>query len=386
MTDIYLDNNATTVLDERILEAMLPVLRHVGNPSSAHPAGEAARRWVEHSRRQLCALLGARPREIVFTSGSTEANNLALKGLFYGTHSSRYRVVSATTEHPAILETLSALTAEGAEVILVPVNHYGIVDLERLREAVDERTLLVTVMAANNETGVLAPLSKVAQIAHAQGALLHTDATQLLAWGSIDVESLGVDLLSLSGHKMHGPQGIGALYVRRECSSRLSAIQHGGGHERGIRSGTLNTAGIVGLGAAAEIAASEGPMAARRVRALRDQLHQELEESAAPVILNGHPVDRLPGTLNLSFPGADTDAVIAGAPNVAVATGSACSTGNPGPSHVLTAMGVGQEQAACSLRFGLSRFTTADEVITAAALIAESVARVRYRQAEAASA
>jgi len=386
MRDIYLDNNATTALDERVLDAMLPALRHVGNPSSAHPAGQRARRWVEDARRQVAALLDASPREIVFTGGSTEANNLALKGLVHGVGPQRRRVVSVTTEHPAILETLRALEAEGAEVVLVPVDLCGVVDLERLGDAVDDQTLLVTVMAANNETGVLAPLPQIAEIAHASGALLHTDATQLLAWGGVEVDALGVDLLSLSSHKMHGPQGVGALYVRRECSWRLAPIQHGGGHERCIRSGTLNTAGIVALGAAAELAASEGPEAAQRVRALRDQLHHELEESAAPVILNGHPSDRLPGTLNLSFPGADADAVMAGAPSVAVATGSACSTGNPGPSHVLTAMGVGEEQAACSLRFGLSRFTTADEITTAAALIAESVARVRYRQTEAASA
>jgi cysteine desulfurase len=241
-------------------------------------------------------------------------------------------------------------------------------------------------MAANNETGTLAPLPQIAEIAHAGGAMLHTDATQLLAWGAVDVEALGVDLLSLSGHKMHGPQGVGALYVRRERSRRLMPVQHGGGHERGIRSGTLNTAGIVGLGAAAEIAVREGPTATQRVQALRDRLHHELEESVGPVILNGHPVDRLPGTLNLAFPGADADAVMAGAPSVAIATGSACSTGHPGPSHVLTAMGVDEEQATCSLRFGLSRLTTAEEVTTAVSLVAASVARVRHRQAEVASA
>jgi cysteine desulfurase len=342
--------------------------------------------WVEDARRQVAALLDASPREIVFTSGSTEANNLALKGLVHAADPGRRRIVSVTTEHPAILETLRAVEADGAEVVLVPVDRCGILDLQRLSDAVDDQTLLVTVMAANNETGVLAPLPQIAEIAHARGAVLHTDATQLLAWGGVEVDVLGVDLLSLSSHKMHGPQGVGALYVRRERSWRLTPIQHGGGHERGIRSGTLNTAGIVGLGAAAELAASEGPAAASRVRALRDRLHRELDESAAPLILNGHPVDRLPGTLNLSFPGADADAVMAGAPSVAVATGSACSTGNPGPSHVLTAMGVGEEQAACSLRFGLSRFNTAEEITTAAALIAESVAQVRYRQAEAASA
>jgi cysteine desulfurase len=386
MRDIYLDNNATTGLDERVLEAMLPVLRHVGNPSSAHPAGLAARTWVEDARQQVAALLDASPREIVFTSGSTEANNLALQGLVRGADSGRRRVVSVTTEHPAILETLRALAAHDADVVLVPVDHLGTVNLQRLEDSVDGQTLLVTAMAANNETGVLAPLSQIAEIAHLRGALFHTDATQLLAWGGLDVDALGVDLLSLSGHKIHGPQGVGALYLRRECSRRLMPVQHGGGHERGVRSGTLNTAGIVGLGAAAQIAASEGPGAAKRVRTLRDQLHRQLEEAAAPVILNGHPVDRLPGTLNLSFPGADADAVMAGAPGVAVATGSACSTGHPGPSHVLTAMGVDEEQAACSLRFGLSRFTTAEEVTEAMSLVAASVARVRQRQTEVASA
>jgi cysteine desulfurase len=386
MRDIYLDNNATTALDDRVLEAMLPALRHVGNPSSAHPAGQVARQWVEMARRQVSALLDASPREIVFTSGATEANNLAIKGLVRASDPRRRRVVSVTTEHPAILETLRAVEAEGGKVVLVPVDRGGIVDLQHLGDAVDDQTLLVTVMAANNETGVLAPLPQVAEIAHAGGALLHTDATQLLVWGGVEVDALGVDLLSLSSHKMHGPQGVGALYVRRECSWRLAPIQHGGGHERGIRSGTLNTAGIVGLGAAAMLAAGEGPAAALRVRALRDQLHHQLEESAAPVLINGHSGDRLPGTLNLSFPGADAEAVMAGAPHVAVATGSACSTGHPGPSHVLTAMGVSDEQAACSLRFGLSRFTTAEEITTAAGLIANSVVRVRNRQAEVASA
>lgn len=386
MTAIYLDNNATTALDERVLDVMLPALRHLGNPSSAHRAGQAARDWVEAARCQVAALLDASPREVIFTSGSTEANNLALKGVVQGADSGRRRVVSATTEHPAVLETLRALAAEGVEVVLVGVDRQGIIDLEHLAATVDDRTLLVTVMAANNETGVLAPLRQVAEIVHATGALLHTDATQLPAWGAIDVDALGVDLLSVSGHKMHGPQGIGALYVRREVGWRLRPVQHGGGHERGLRSGTLNTAGIVGLGAAAEIAASEGLPSARRARALRDQLHRELQDSAGPVILNGHPVNRLPGTLNLAFPGADADAVIAGCPTVAIATGSACSTGHPGPSHVLTAMGVNEDQAACSLRFGLSRYTTAQEIASAAALVAASVARVRHRQLEVASA
>jgi cysteine desulfurase len=263
MTDIYLDNNATTALDERVLDAMLPVLRHIGNPSSPHLAGQAARRWVEDARWQVAALLASSSREVVFTSGSTEANNLALKGLVRGKHCGRRRIVSVTTEHPAILETLRVLADEGNDVVIVPVDQDGIVDLSRLSDAVTDETLMVTVMAANNETGVLAPLPQIAEIARSRDALLHTDATQLLAWGGIDVDALGVDMLSLSSHKMHGPQGVGALYVRREIGWRLAPIQHGGGHERGYRSGTLNTAGIVGLGMAADIAAKEGPPAVR---------------------------------------------------------------------------------------------------------------------------
>jgi cysteine desulfurase len=382
MSDIYLDNNATTALDERVLEAMLPVLRHVGNSSSAHFAGQLARRWVEDARLQIAELLAASPREIVFTSGSTEANNLALKGLVRGADPARRRIVSVSTEHPAILETLCALAAEGIDVTVVPVDRDGIVDLTRLGEAVNEDTLLVTVMAANNETGVLAPLPQISSIAHSSGAVLHTDATQLMAWGGVDVDDLGVDLLSLSGHKMHGPQGTGALYVRRDVSWRLAPIQHGGGHERGVRSGTLNTAGIAGLGAAAVIAAKEGPTAAEEVRILRDNLHQGLERLVAPVILNGHPTSRLPGTLNLSFPGAEADAIMAGAPCVAVAAGSACSSSSPAQSHVLRGMGINSEQAACSVRFGLSRFTTAEDVSAATKLIARSVNSVRCRLAE----
>ena len=383
MSDIYLDNNATTLLDPRVLEAMLPTLTEVGNPASAHQAGQRAQSTVKKARRQVAALLGSSPRELVFTSGSTEANNLALKGVARHACGLRRRIVSITTEHPSILQTLEALAGEGFEIVLVDVDRDGMVELESLQLAVNDETLLVTVMAANNETGVLAPLATIAEIAHARGALFHSDATQMLAWGGLDVETIGVDLLSLSGHKMHGPQGVGALYVRREESNRLVATQHGGGHERGLRSGTLNTAGIAGLGAAAELAQSEGPDSALRVRALRDALHHELEAQASPVALNGDLEQRLPGTLNLSFPGADAEAIMAGAPSVAIATGSACSTGHPGPSHVLTAMGVNAEQAACSLRFGLSRFTIQEDVTTAATLIAASASRVRDTSREA---
>jgi cysteine desulfurase len=239
-------------------------------------------------------------------------------------------------------------------------------------------------MAANNETGVLAPLPAISDIAHCKGALMHSDATQLTVWGDVDVDVLGVDLLSISGHKMHGPQGVGALYVRREVARPLAAVQHGGGQERGLRSGTLNTAGIAGLGVAAELAALEGPAAGRRVSVLRDDLHRKLADQL-PVTLNGHCEKRLPGTLNLAFSDIEAEAIIAGAPSVAVATGSACSTGDPGPSHVLRAMGIDADQAASSLRFGLSRFTTQQDVDVAAQLISSSAARVRTATREAIS-
>lgn len=384
MNEVYLDNNATTQLDPRVLEAMLPVLASVGNPSSAHAAGQRARNEIEKARHRVAILLRASPRELVFTSGSTEANNLALQGAARRAPSTRRRIVSVTTEHPSILNTLEALSADGFEVVLVGVDSAGMVDLDAMRDAVNQETLLVTVMAANNETGVLAPLPAIAEIAHGKGALMHSDATQLTVWGDVDVDALGIDLLSVSGHKMHGPQGVGALYVRREVVQPLAAVQHGGGQERGLRSGTLNTAGIVGLGVAAELAALEGPAAGGRVSVLRDDLHRKLADQL-PVTLNGHREKRLPGTLNLAFSDIEAEAIIAGAPSVAVATGSACSTGDPGPSHVLSAMGIDADQAASSLRFGLSRFTTQQDVDVAAQLISASAARVRTATREAIS-
>ena len=378
MNEIYLDNNATTLLDPRVLDVMLPILRAVGNASSAHFLGVQANAAIEDARARVALLIGASPREIIFTSGATEANNLALAGVVAASKSRR-KVVTASTEHPSVLGTAQGLAAGGYYHSVVDVDEVGLLNIESLRSAVDTGTAVVSIMAANNETGTLAPMAAIAEVVHANGALFHTDATQLLAWGPINVDEWDVDLLSLSAHKLHGPQGVGALYVSRQASRRIRPVHYGGGHERGLRSGTLNTAGIAGLGAAAEFARSDGEAAAVAVAALRDGLHSRLIEHVGPVVLNGHPTLRLPCTLNVSFDSADAEAVMAGAPCVAVATGSACSTGHPGPSHVLTAMGVDEQRASTSLRFGLSRFTTGQEVVAAADQIGASVMRVRER-------
>lgn len=373
---VYLDNNATTLLDDRVLEVMLPVLRHVGNASSAHLAGGWARDVVERAREQVASLLNATRQEVIFTSGATEANNLAIKGLA-AAGPNRRRIVSCTSEHAAVLGPLETLKRDGFDVALVPVDNDGLIRVDELRAAVTSDTLLVSVMAANNETGVLAPLEQIADLAHAQGAVMHTDATQLMAWGGLDTEQIPADLVSLSAHKFHGPQGIGALFVRRHVQARLHAIVDGGGHERGLRSGTLNAAGIAGAGAAAELAASEGSRAAPTVAARRDRLYDLIARRVGRIELNGSASDRTPGTLNISVEGVDAEALLAGIPEVAASTGSACSTGVPAASHVLTAMGMSPERAESSIRLSLSRFTTDDEVTRAAAVLSESILRAR---------
>ena len=377
---IYLDNNASTALDLRVLEEMLPALRHSGNASSDHYAGWWARRASDRAREQVASLLHASPQEVVFTSGATEANNLAIKGLAASAPSQRRRIVSCRTEHPAVLQTLKAVQRSGFDVVLVDVDEFGVPDISQIRGAVDDGTLLLTVMAVNNETGVRAGLAELADIAHQVGALFHTDATQLLAWGPLDVDDSGGDLASLSAHKMHGPQGVGALYVRRDLQGHLTPLLDGGHHERGLRSGTTNTAGVVGAGAAAELAASDGPASAAATQRRRDRLHLLLEDRLGGVLLNGHPDRRAPGTLNIAIPGVEADAVMVAAAGVAMSTGSACAAGVPGPSHVLTAMGLPAERAAGSLRLSLSRCTTDDEIETAGAIITSAVETVASRQ------
>lgn len=371
---IYLDANATTPLDPRVLETVVGELHQLGNASSTHSAGQRAKTAVHAARVEVAELLAADPGEIVFTAGATEADNLAVLGVIPDHR--RMTVVCSASEHPAVLEPVKWLRNTDLRGVLVSVDREGVVDLDALASIVDSRTLLVSVMAVNNETGVVAPLAEVAEIAHRAGALFHTDATQLMTWGPVDVDELGVDLLSLSAHKLHGPVGVGALYVREEVRHRLVPRVFGGAHEDGLRSGTLNTPGIVGFGHAARIAAEEGPAAAVRVTGLRDDLMTRLA-AAVPLHVHGSGARRAPGTLNIAFSNAPADQVLAGVPEVAASRGSACAGAGNKPSHVLTAMGVPPAQIDRSMRLSLHRGTTAAEVDRAADLLGASAVRVR---------
>lgn len=369
---VYLDNNATTPLEPRAREAMLEAMEIVGNPSSSHAAGARAKATVETARARVAGLLNAAPADVVFTSGATESNNLAISGLARAAQ--RGRIVSCTTEHPSVLRPLERLRRRGFDVRLVPVGPDGLLDLDALADAVGNDTLLVTVMAVNNETGVLAPLEAVGEIAHARGALVHTDATQLVAWGGLDTGRVPVDLVSLSGHKFHGPAGTGALYVRAGARERLQPLLEGGGQEGGLRSGSLNTMGIAGLGVAAALAAVEGAAAAPAVAARRDRLHALVAERGG-VELNGSAAARAPGTLNVAFAGVDPG-LLAGA-GVLFSGRSACSSAAAAPSHVLTAMGMSPERARASVRLSLSRFTTDADVERAGAALRDALATLR---------
>jgi cysteine desulfurase len=368
---IYLDHHATTPLDPRVLAAMLPYLReHFGNPGSPHAFGRVAEAAVERARAQIAGLVGAQPSEIVFTSGATESNNLALRGVaaFYrdlGDH-----LVTTAIEHKAVLETTDDLEAGGLRVTRVPVDDQGVVDPEAIADVIEPGTLLVSVMLANNEIGTVQPLAEIGRITRARGVLLHTDAVQGLGKVPFDVEAMGVDLASISAHKMHGPKGIGALYVRQQRPRvRLVPELTGGGQEGGRRPGTLNVPGVVGLGAAAELARQERAAEALRVGALRDRL---LGALGSRVHVNGSLPHRLPGNLSVCFPGSDGRALVEAldARGVACSTGSACSRGVE-PSHVLLALGHTADEARSAVRFGLGRWTTAAEVDQAARIVLE---------------
>jgi cysteine desulfurase len=359
---VYLDCHATTPLDPRVLDRMLPFFtEHFGNPSSStHQWGWKAQSAVEQARREVAALLGATPREIVFTSGATESNNLALAGAAAKADPSRRRIVISAIEHKSVIEIATRLGAHGFEVVVVPVGRDGRVDLRALAASVDEQTAVVSIMAANNEIGVLQPLADIGRMSQAAGARFHVDAAQGVGKIPIDVQAMGIDLLSLTGHKIHGPKGCGALFVRKRVD--IEPIMIGGGHERGLRAGTLNVPGIVGLGAACAIAASEMAADVARIGALRDRLLSGLQTHLDGVVVNGSMEHRLSNNLHVSFADVDGESLLIGIGDIAVSTGSACSSASGTPSHVLSAIMGADAVPSASIRFGLGRFTTQGDI------------------------
>jgi cysteine desulfurase len=377
---IYLDNNATTRPDPRVVDAMLPFLReHYGNAASrSHAFGWAAESAVETARKQVAALIGADPREIVWTSGATESDNLALKGVAETYAAQGDHVVTVATEHKAILDTAHHLERQGKRVTILPVDSHGLIDLNQLQDAMTDRTVLVSVMLGNNEIGTVQPIAEIGRMCRERGILFHTDATQGTGKISVDVGAMSVDLLSLSAHKIYGPKGVGALFVRRRNPHVRLAIQmDGGGHERGMRSGTLNVPGIVGFGAAAELCRQEMPSEAPHTKALRDRLQEGLQAGLDGILLNGHPTERLPGTLNVCLEGIDADALQVAVPELAVSAGSACTSASITPSHVLKAIGRTDAQARSSLRFSLGRFTTEAEIEAVIHSVVRAASRLR---------
>ena len=375
---IYLDHHATTPCDVRVLEVMRPFFTEkFGNAASKqHAFGWAANDAVEQARRQVAALIGAGSKDVIFTSGATEANNLAIKGAAKARQGERDHLVTVGTEHQAVLDPMKRLEREGWRLTVLPVDRLGRIELAALEQAITPRTALVSVMAANNEIGVLQPIKAAAALTHAQGAWFHTDAVQAVGKVPFDVEALDVDFASLTAHKVYGPKGVGALYVRRNKRGvTLAAQLDGGGHERGLRSGTLNVPGIVGFGQAAEIARGELTEEAGRTLALRDRLLNALEATTDGMTVNGALDARLPGNLNVSFEGIDGAALLVGLDDIAVSSGAACTAAEP--SHVLVALGLSKDRALASLRFGIGRTTTAEEVEYAAAKVADVVTRLR---------
>ena len=367
---IYLDYQATTPLDPRVLDAMAPYWRETfGNPHSrGHRFGWDARQAVETARSQVADLLGADDDETVFVSGATESCNLALRGVT--ATEKRRHIITLATEHPAVLETVRWLGKRGFDIDVLPVTPTGLLDLSVLESALGSRTLLVSVMLANNEIGVVQPLAEIGRLCRAVGAVLHTDATQAVGRMKVNVDELGVDLASLSGHKAYGPNGVGALYIRNRPGVRLDPILTGGAQERGLRPGTVATPLAVGLGCACDIAKDEWPSDAERLRRLTARLRSDLSDAIPNLQMFGHSEHRLPGSLNVGVPGVPADRLVnAVAADVAVSTGSACSTGSPEPSRVLLALGVGFERAATGVRISLGRFTTQDHVDAASTVL-----------------
>ncbi len=376
---IYLDNHATTPLDPRVLEEMLPYLQgKFGNPASrSHSFGWEASSAVENARQQIARLIGAAPGEIVFTSGATESDNLAIQGVAEANRERGKHIVTVVTEHKAVLDSCKHLEQRGFKITYLPVQSDGLVDLTAFRNALEKETVLVTVMAASNETGVLQPVSEMGAICRERGIALHTDGAQATGKIPMDVTRMNIDLLSISAHKMYGPKGVGALYVRNGSDLRLAAQIHGGGHERGLRSGTLNVPGIVGLGKACELAHREMPEESCKIAGLRNRLRDRITSELDGVSTNGSMEHRLPGNLNVSFAGVQGEDLLTGLDGIAVSSGAACSSDNAEPSYVLRALGLSEELAQASIRFGLGRFTTEAEVDFAAGRVIELVRQLR---------
>ncbi|MCI0460973.1 MAG: IscS subfamily cysteine desulfurase [Gemmataceae bacterium] len=377
---IYLDNHSTTRCDPRVVEALLPFFtEHYGNAASrTHNFGRLAEEAVEQARIEVARLIGSAPREIVFTSGATESDNLALKGVAHLYRPRGNHLITVATEHKAVLDPCKRLQREGFEVTFLPVDRYGLISPEQVAESITDRTILVSVMAANNEIGTLQPIREIGQLCKARGVLFHTDSAQAGGKVPLDVEEMGIDLLSLSAHKMYGPKGVGALYVRRKGPHvRLEPLFDGGGHERGLRSGTLPVPLVVGFGKACTLAQAEMADEAERLLVLRERLWQGLQERLSEVSLNGHPTERLAGNLNVSFAHIQADALLTALRDVAVSSGSACTSATIEPSHVLRALGLEDELAHSSIRFGLGRFTTAAEIDHVIGEVARQVERLR---------
>ncbi|HEY9854126.1 MAG TPA: IscS subfamily cysteine desulfurase [Stenomitos sp.] len=384
---IYLDNHATTPVDPRVLEAMLPYFtEHFGNPASRnHAFGWAAEEAVEKARVQIARLIGARDergepsgKEIIYTSGATESINLALKGVAELYHEKGKHLITTAIEHKATLDTCAHLERHGFEVTYLPVDRFGLVDVEAFKAALRPDTILASVIHGNNEIGTLQDVSALGELCRANGTLFHVDAAQTVGKVPLDVNAMKIDLLSISGHKIYGPKGVGALYVRRKNPRvRLAPLIHGGGHERGMRSGTLNVTGIVGLGKACAIAEAELDAEIKRLTDLRDRLYRQITEALDEVYLNGHPTCRLPGNLNMSFAFVEGESLMMGMKGIAVSSGSACTSASLEPSYVLRALGIGDDLAHTSIRFGIGRFNTEAEIDETARVVIEQVRRLR---------
>jgi len=377
---IYMDNHATTPLDPRVLEAMMPYLTSVfGNAASRnHSFGWEAEAAVEKAREQVAKLIGATAKEIIFTSGATESNNLAIKGIAEMYRERGNHIITQVTEHKATLDTCKRLEKSGYRVTYLPVKADGLIDIEDLKRAIDDKTILVTIMIANNEIGVVQPVAEIGKLCHEKGVLFHTDGVQAVGKIPVDVNAMSIDAMSLSGHKIYGPKGVGALYVRRRNPRvQISEQINGGGHERGMRSGTLNVPGIVGLGKACELAREEMATEAQRLGALRDKLKAKLENSLDYIHVNGSMEHRLPGNLNMSFVYVEGESLLMGINDVAVSSGSACTSATLEPSYVLKALGLGDDVAHSSIRFGLGRFNSEAEVDYVADKVIDIVQKLR---------